>query len=350
MMKNWVLLSLFISGSAHAFQLTIQDRTYLNPALTATLDSMANAMETQFNTTIASVSNQSSFLGAIGNANAASSRSYLSPGVVPANRDFFVSLGGSGAFALGSGATISGGLQFPQNQLPPIGVGAKTGLTVGVTGRYFPSFLPLDPSKLMFSVSYFNMDLSRIIGHGVGLKSSQFGAGISYQAYEPQSWSPLIRFNGFKISSGLTYSSFDASFSTPFNLSQTSGPIDMSWNSSVDLGVSSHVFTLSNEVTTGIRLLWLLNLYTGVGLDFNFGSSKVTGSSNGPVSASSTGTPVFTGNAVISSDDSGTAPTFLQLRYLVGTEIDLGPFGVYVQGQVSTPSVYGVNVGAHFLF
>ena len=88
MMKNWILLSLLVSGPAHAFQLTIKDRTYLNPALTATLDAMADAMETQFNTTIASVSNQSSFLGAVGNANAASSRSFLSPGVVPANRDF----------------------------------------------------------------------------------------------------------------------------------------------------------------------------------------------------------------------------------------------------------------------
>ncbi len=114
--------------------------------------------------------------------------------------------------------------------------------------------------------------------------------------------------------------------------------------------MNSKVFSLTNEATTGIRLLWILNLYTGVGLDFNFGSSSITGGSSGPVSGTSSGTTVFSATADLAGDSESVSPTLAQFRYLVGTEIDLGAFGIYIQGQVSTPSVYGVNMGAHVIF
>jgi hypothetical protein len=38
----------------------------------------------------------------------------------------------------------------------------------------------------------------------------------------------------------------------------------------------------------------------------------------------------------------------VQFRYLAGTQFDLGPVGVFIQGQMATPAVYGLNIGAHF--
>jgi hypothetical protein len=175
---------------------------------------------------------------------------------------------------------------------------------------------------------------------------------MSYQFYPSQHWSPLVRFNGFKVSSGLSYSTFDASFATPFNLTQGDGTYDMTWNNTVNVGVSSSVWSFTNEATAGIAVLGVVNLYAGVGLDFNVGSTAVVGGSAGPVTAvqSGTSTQVFSGTATISSDSSGVGPTFAQTRFLLGTEFGVGPVGLYLQGQVANPSTYGLNFGAHFLF
>ena len=349
---KWFLLLLLIPAVSNAFTLTINNRAYPGGggAIQAQLDALADAIQSQFNTSIASANNQSEFLTQAGNANAMSSRSFLSPGALTRTDQYLFGFGGSMALALGSGASLSNGISLPQNQLPPLGVGAKTGFTLGIPAKNLKLPLRLDPSRLMISASFYSMDLSSVIGHGVSLNSMQSSLGLSYQFYSPQSWTPLIRFNGFRISSGLSYSTFDATYSTPFNLTQSGGGVNMNWNSNVDIGVSSSVFSLTNEVSTGFRLLGLLNLYTGLGVDFNFGSSKLTGGSTGPVVGTQGASTVFTGTATVDGASSGTTPTLAQVRYLVGTEFDLGPVGIYLQGQVSTPSVYGLNLGAHFLF
>ena len=344
----------FFSQQAHSFQLAIVNRQFSGAGtlIQPQLNQLADNLQNQFNQTIASANNQSNFLNAVGNANAFSARSYIAPGVIPATNTFFTNFGASVALATGEGASLSKGISFAQNQLPAIGVGAKTGITFGVGGKLIPLPIGLDPSRMMYSFSFLSTDLSRQIGHGISLKTAQTSIGASYQFYLPQAWSPLMRFNGVKITSGLSYATFDASYRTPFNLSSYDSGTNstVTWNSNVDLGVTSKVFSLTNEVTTGVRLLWILNLYTGLGVDFNFGSSSITGGSNGPVTGTAGGNTVFSATAVVDGTSSSAAPTLAQFRYLVGTEMDLGPVGIYVQGQVATPSVYALNFGAHVLF
>ncbi|MBC7397729.1 MAG: hypothetical protein H7333_09830 [Bdellovibrionales bacterium] len=343
-------------NEVQAFQLAITNRNFpgAGALIQTQLNQLADNIQTQFNQTIASASNQSDFLNAVGNANAFSARSFLAPGVVPANKTFFVNAGGSAAIALGNGASLSSGITFPKNQLPPIGVSAKAGFTVGVSGRMIPIPLPLglDSGRMMYSFSFLSADLSNQIGRGITLKTSQTSLGASYQLYVPQAWTPLARFDGIRITSGLSYSTFDASYRTPFNLSSFDSGTNstVTWNSNVDLGVRSQVFSLTNEVKTGVRMLWLLDVYTGIGLDFNFGSSAITGGSSGPVSGTSSGTTVFSATATLDGESASAAPTLAQFRYLLGTQVDLGPVGIYVQGQVSTPSVYALNFGAHVAF
>ena len=354
-MKTNLFLFLLMLGSgsvsAYGFTLNITNRTYPGGGQAA-LDALADALESSFNNSIASASNQGSFLQAVGNANAGSSRSFLAPGVQTSSDKFLLGFGGSMALALGSGSSVSSGISVPANQLPPIGVGAKTGVTVMIPAKNIKIAWPVDASKLSVGASFYSMDLSSLIGNGISLQSMQASLGFGYQMYSPKDWSPFIRFNGFRISSGLTYSTFDATYRTPFNLTQSDGLTNMTWNSNVDIGVSSSVFSLTNQVTTGVRLLWILNVFTGMGVDFNFGSSQLTGGSTGPVTGTATGGggTVFTGTATVDGSSNGTSPNFVQLRYLAGASLPLGPFELFAQGQVSTASVYGLNFGMNLQF
>lgn len=353
-MRTFQILTVIslISVRAEAFTLDITDRAYPNggAGIQAALDALADSIESSFNTSIASSANQESFLEAVGNANAGSSRSFLAPGVQTSSDKILLGLGGSMALALGSSSTLSSGISVPANQLPPIGVGAKTGVTVMIPAKNIKVAWPVDPSKLSIGGSFYSMDLSSWIGNGISLQSMQASFGFGYQMYAPKDWTPLIRFNGFRISSGLSYSTFDATYRTPFNLTQSGSGVDMVWNSNVDIGVTSTVVSLTNQVTTGVRLLWVLNVFTGLGVDLNFGSSKLTGGSTGPVVGSQGATTVFTGTATVDGASNGTSPNPIQLRYLAGVTLPLGPFELFAQGQVSTASVYGLNFGMNLQF
>ena len=118
----------------------------------------------------------------------------------------------------------------------------------------------------------------------------------------------------------------------------------MDWSGTVDLGVNSDVWSLTNEVTTGFRLLWIWNFYTGIGIDLNVGSSELTGSSSGPVTA-----PQFSGTAVVAGTGENAAPSWIQTRAIFGTQLDLGPIGIFGQATISTPAVYGVSFGASLI-
>ncbi len=348
---------LFLDLPAYGFGLTLGTPTYSgaasgNATYQAQLNALSNSIINQFNTVIAPESNQSRFLGAIGNANADSTRSYLSPGVITESTQVAVSASGSLALSQGSGSASLSNRALPANSLPPYGLGAKTGITLGISGRALKLPTGLDPNRTMYSISFFSTDLSNLAGHGITLKSTQFSVGGSYQLYPSQNWVPMIRFNGIRITSGLSYSTFTAGYSTPFNLTQTDSTTNssMAWNNQVNLGVQSNIYSFTNEAVTGVRLFWIWDLYTGLGLDFNAGSSQITGGSAGTLVGSQGGTTVYSAPTVFDGNSNSYSPTFAQLRYLIGTQISLGGVGVFAQASISSPSTLGLNFGAHFLF
>ncbi len=338
------ILGGLVAPPSKAFQLAITNRVVTPPGDATLLNALADSLESQFNSSLASVGTQENFLRQVGNANAMSGRAFLSPGALIANRDFFFAYGFGSGLSLGEGASLSQGITTPPNQLPPVGLGAKGGFTFGVSGKKFPKLFSLDASRVMVFASFSTMDLSSWIGRRIALQSHHGSLGLSYQYYLPQNWTPLIRFNGFRISSGLSYANLDIRYSTPFQLTEQSGPTSMSWSGTVDLGVNSDVWSLTNEVTTGFRLFWIWNLYAGIGIDLNVGSSNLTGTSSGPVTASQ-----FSGTAVVTGAPESAAPSWVQTRAIFGTQFDLGPIGIFGQFTLSTPSVYGLNFGASLM-
>lgn len=308
----------------------------------------AQALVDEFNG-IMGASASHDFLSALGNANAGSSRSQFTPGAVTSNH-ILVGIYGAGAAALGSDTTFSGIGNSGSNQLPGIGVGAKLGLTVGLSGQIVKIPLPLDPSKTMWLLSFSTMSFSKYLKN-ITLNSSQFGLGLSYELQSPIGWNPILRWNGIRVTTGLTYSAFEVGYKTPFSLSQNlGGGASVKWAADLDLGAKSWLTTLSTEATTGVRLFWFWNLYTGVGIDFNAGGTNFTGGSKGKIVSDPAGPPGYEADAIIEPGKTGYGPSIVSARYLLGTQFDLGPVGLYLQGQLAVPSVYVLNVGTQFQF
>jgi hypothetical protein len=334
------ILVLLSAISANAtYQLNITNRQYLNGGVSGVLDPVADSLEAQFNTAMAASDNMA-FLSNVGNANAGSTRSFLAPGSTDPSK-FSFGFGVSGALSGGTSTSTKA------NSLPAVGAAAQSGITIGANGDAISVFEGLNPKKVMYYFSFYSMDLSRFFSNGISVDSTQISLGLSYQVYNPREWMPGIRFNGIRMTSGASYAGFNGSYTAPFTIS--SGGVDM--QSDVTLSVDSTVFTFSTEATAGVRIFYLLDLFMGLGVDFNVGTTKLQGSSsNGAVSASQGGVTVFTGDVELLGSADAASPSAAQLRWIIGTQVNLGPMGVYGQAQVSTPSVYSLNLGAKFAF
>ena len=334
-----VVLSFFLTDANATYQLLITNRQYLNGGVQAALDPVADQIQTNFDTTMAAA-DQTGFLAQVGDANAGASRSYLAPGVYGEARYLF---------GFGISAALAGGTSFsaPANSLPAVGAAAQSGFNLAANGEIIHIFMGLDPKRVMYHASFNSMNLSSLIGHGVTLHSLQASAGVSYQMSNPFMWMPGILYNGVRLSTGASYGNFSGSYTTPYTLS--SGGINMTTNAT--LAVDSSVFSVTGEATTGFRFFWLMDLYTGAAIDLNVGSTSLSGStSNGAVSATQGGVTVFTGDAAVSGSGTSAAPVIADLRWLLGTQVNLGPLGIYAQLQVGSPSVYSLNLGGHLVF
>jgi hypothetical protein len=340
---GWVgLLGVFGSTIAHAaITLQITNRQYLNGGLAGTLDPIADSLETSFNSSLSATS-ATQFLTEMGNANAGATRSILASGTNE-NSTYIGSFGVNGA--LSGGASV----RSTSNSLPSVGLATQAGITLGANGEKIKLFRGLDAKRVLYHLSFYSADLSSYFSaSGITMDSMQASAGLSYQIYHTESWIPgLVRFNGIRVASGLSYGNFTASYTTPFR--SASGGINM--QSDVTFTVDSKIYTWSSEAVTGLRLANVLDLYTGFGVDFNLGSTSLSASSeNGAVSASNGGTTVFAGDATIDGTADVASPTIVQMRFLLGTQANLGPLGIYLAGQISTPTVLCLNFGAKLAF
>ncbi len=330
-----------ISLANAAITLDITNRQYVNGGLAGTLDPIADNLESLFNSSLTNT-NGTQFLTEMGNANAGATRSLMASGTNE-NATYIGSFGVNGA--LSGGASV----RSTSNSLPSIGVATQAGIALAANGEKIKLFRGLDAKRVLYHLSFYSVDLSSYFSaSGITMESLQASAGVSYQIYHTESWVPgLVRFNGIRVASGLSYGNFSASYTTPFTMS--SGGINM--QSDVTFTVNSGIYTWSSEAITGLRLASALDLYTGFGVDFNLGSTSLSASSeNGAVSATSGATTVFTGDATIDGTAETASPTIVQMRFLLGTQANLGPLGIYLAGQISTPTVLCLNFGAKLAF
>ena len=134
------------------------------------------------------------------------------------------------------------------------------------------------------------------------VKNSMFGVGANYSWIRTKSLLVgLIKWRGISFGTGFIYNNSKVDYELEidpeiqqFELENVSIPtpinqnVTLSGNVVVDpsftLGFETTTVTIPFDVTTSIRLLWLLNLNFGAGIDLNFGSTDIILEANGVAS------------------------------------------------------------------
>jgi hypothetical protein len=265
---------------------------------------------------------------------------------------------------IGAGVGVGADLEKDKTTGSDIsGVGIQGGLMIGTNLGWLDTekILGLYTDRLNIYFNYLGYDLDRKLGDGnsnnlqADLKS--FGFHASYDLVKPKGNS-LVRWGGVKVHTGFEYNTTKLQFTTDLNenVSETiggqnvSGKITGKPSATIDVATQS----IPVEVSTNVQLLYFLSLYTGLGVDMNFGKAKAAGALNANPSTLEVGTngpgsgPTVQAEANISG--SGNVDSFLT-RAFAGVQINLPYTNIFVQADKSLGNdLIGASAGLRFVY
>jgi len=241
--------------------------------------------------------------------------------------------GGVGLGATLGGASIfdllksSGGVTLP-------GLGFGSSLMLGLN----MSFLNGDFWKR--SNVYINMAvLNPPSSLGINGKFSSFGMHIQYKLVPALSvglgtfsFGGVVLTTGFEKSSSLLTISQDLSI--PTYLTAT-----------IDVGTDVKAYSIPLEVSSNVNLFYFMTIFGGLGLDYNWGTSKsVSDVKNFSLAGGLNGTPTIN----VAPDAS---PKALTSRYFIGLQFDILAFKISLQynSNIGSGGV-GLTIGTKILF
>ena len=195
-------------------------------------------------------------------------------------------------FLIGVGVGAGADLEKSKDPKSDIsGLGAAAGAVFGLNLGVLPAnkILGLETNRLSL---YFNflppLKANQNLGEAeVNLKTMSFGSHIRYDWVKPKG-NKLFGWGGLKIHTGYEYNYTKIGLQTTIN--ETIDGEDVGAGVSIDptlitgspsgeVEVATHSIPL--EISTDIRFLYFLSLYTGLGIDYSFGKAK--GLANGNV-------------------------------------------------------------------
>lgn len=333
--RIFLLVSIFFTNTLWAgspFQI-IGRTSDLDPSVPAenailqALTAAADNMQTDINSGFLADSERQTFADRISRANASNMSSLVGDRGSNPN-EFSVGLGLQGAFYFeGESKSVDA-----RNTLPALGVGAQTTLLIGTTGAAMgiPAFAFVDPKRLMifFNAMKFSTAVSK-----VKLSMFNLGANAFYKLVTPTPGSNFAKWGGLTLGTGLNYSTNTISYSA--NINSTS-PVEVSGETAsitadlgYTIGMESLNFFVPLELSTNVSFFYLFTVTFGVAADFNFGSSKMTGTATGPITANYTGTTnvtnLMSGTASLNLDDGITGnPPSVMARVFGGVQLNIG--------------------------
>ncbi len=173
-----------------------------------------------------------------------------------------------------SGAGLMGGLVF--------------GLNLGILPMKTLGFLDL--SKLNVMVNFFSYDYDNS-EKTLSADTSSMGIHFNYQVLEGHG-TKLLFWDGLKIHVGVQKNETNFSFTEAISevVNQTVSASGNDYNLSGTLtgnpraGIEVSTTSIPIELSTGVRLLYFLSLYSGLGVDFNSGEATAVGGLDAPES------------------------------------------------------------------
>lgn len=252
----------------------------------------------------------------------------------------------------GVGINTTSGFNFSSNGgIPPVGVGIQGSIMVGLSLSRFPvpQIGPIDLKKLTIFANFYGYSNDSLIS-GLAIKTSAFGLHAQYKFIDGKNIGGIgvLNWGGVAFTSGFDVSSNTYTYKVGQKISVPSGGLTYDWttNSTSSLSLESSSFSIPLEVSTNVRLVYILSLFAGAGIDLNFGKSTIAANLDGPLTVNG----VAAGNAKLTaSEEKG--PSFGTLRFFAGPQINIVPLkttnvvSIYAQGNYSIGGNYGVHAG-----
>jgi hypothetical protein len=172
----------------------------------------------------------------------------------------------------------------------------------------------------------------------------------------------LIRWGGIAITSGADYSrmtlnarkDLQSTFSLPAYSAASQGAVSIQNQGTLTFSLQQTTWTVPLEFTTSLRLLSLLTIYGGFGLDFQLGGGSdldinmTSGNLTGKVTSAAGSTPVGDlGTATISVKQHAN-PSSARFREIIGLQVgvfDIVRVFVQVNNTPSSPSLTSIAAG-----
>lgn len=265
-------------------------------------------------------------------------------------------------FMIGAGVGVGADLEKDkQTDSDLSGVGVQGGIVIGTNLGWMDTekILGLYTDRLNLYANYLGYNLDRKMGTGdkdsIDAKLKSFGFHASYDLVKPKG-SNLLRWGGIKVHTGYEYNTTKVTFASTLNEqvnttvsgANVSGTITGRPKASINVATQS----IPVEVSTNVQLLYLVSLYTGLGVDFNFGQAKSKGNLNADESTLNVG-GVDTGTRVQADanvNGNGSVDSVLT-RGFAGVQFNLPYMNIFAQVDKAFGSeLIGGTAGVRFVY
>lgn len=318
-------------SSAQLFRLSITNSGGLNASEIAVLEQALREAETEINKDFPSTQDPKRMMQGMANSSVMAGKGIGSD--YASNMDVIL---------IGAGVGVGADLEKDKETDSDLsGFGVQGGLILGTNLGWMDTekILGLETNKLNVYVNYLGYKLDRKMGdadeQNLEADLQSIGFHVRYDWIKGNG-SKLFGWGGVKVHTGYEYNTtkltFGSTLSEEINEDvgggQTvSGTIIGRPAATIDVATQS----IPLEISTDIQFLYLLSLYTGLGVDFNFGKAKGDGSLNAdPTTLNYSGGADPTVQADANIDGTGNVTSVLT-RGFVGVQVNLPFIRIFVQ-------------------
>ncbi len=274
---------------------------------------------------------------------------------------------------IGAGIGAGADLEKDKNtDSPASGVGVAPGLVIGANLGFMDTatILGMDTNRLNMYFNFMSYGLEKQINdevdkeQNVNLDMLSLGWHMRYD-WIKGSGSKLLGWGGVKFHFGYEYNHTDIKFKA--NLKEVIDQTDSNGNriqgtilGKPEATITSTTHSIPLALSTDVQLLYFLSLYTGIGVDANFGSAKGEGNlnadesnvscTNGAGGQACSGSPNIKVQARANIDAEGKVKPFTSRAFL-GVQFNLPFIRVFVQGDKSLgDDLIGATAGVRLVY
>ena len=191
-------------------------------------------------------------------------------------------------FLVGAGVGVGADMKKskdPESDLSGIGIapGVVVGLNLGVlpVNRIFG----IEANRLNVYANFMSFGKDQDFDKSsASIDMTAIGAHVRYEWIRPRG-NKFFGWGGVKIHTGYEYNKTDLAFTSKINESISvddgaGGTVSSTINGTPEATIKVATHSIPLEVSTDVRFLYVLSMYTGLGVDFNFGQAKGDGALN----------------------------------------------------------------------